>query len=221
MDVKYHGSYGKDDFRVELTKSGKQMSFINDINLDMVDRELNMIVEIPKNTSYKLEISKDLENNPIVHDMKGSSLRFTNNPYPFNYGAFPQTWENPDKKDPLVGFFGDNDPLDVCEIGTKIHNPGDIIRVTILGVYAMIDAGECDWKVVVIDSSDHELEKYLNTDYLMRTKHDEISYFLKYYKTKDGHEPNILAFNGQMLNSFTAMTIVKNANQEYLKKPQK
>ena len=34
----------------------------------------------------------------------------------FNYGAFPQTWEDPNIKN-NEGYGGDNDPLDVIEIG--------------------------------------------------------------------------------------------------------
>jgi len=177
-----------------------------------------MVVEIPTNTNYKLEINKELEFNPITHDKKGSSLRFTNDPYPFNYGAFPQTWENPEQLDPLVEYYGDNDPIDVCEIGTRIHNPGDIIQVVVLGAYAMIDDDECDWKIIAIDVNDHEFDKYLDPSYLKENKHDLITHFLKNYKIKDGKPPNKLAFEGSMLNAHIAMTVIKNANTEYLKK---
>jgi inorganic pyrophosphatase len=35
----------------------------------------------------------------------------------FNYGAFPQTWEDPSHISQDTGKKGDNDPLDVVEIG--------------------------------------------------------------------------------------------------------
>ena len=41
----------------------------------------------------------------------------------FNYGCFPRTWEDPDFIHPDLreeGVGGDNDPLDVCEIGLRI-----------------------------------------------------------------------------------------------------
>ena len=42
---------------------------------------------------------------------------------------------------------GDNDPLDVVEIGTTQLTPGAVVKVKVLGVFAMIDDGETDWKV--------------------------------------------------------------------------
>lgn len=37
---------------------------------------------------------------------------------------------------------GDNDPLDVCEIGEKVHERGAVVQVKVLGIMAMIDEGE-------------------------------------------------------------------------------
>ena len=43
----------------------------------------------------------------------------------FNYGCLPQTWEDPTFVHPdAEGCRGDNDPLDVCEIGARIVLPG-------------------------------------------------------------------------------------------------
>lgn len=43
----------------------------------------------------------------------------------FNYGCFPQTWEDPTYIHPdAEGCRGDNDPLDVVEIGACIIKPG-------------------------------------------------------------------------------------------------
>ena len=46
---------------------------------------------------------------------------------------------------PLVFFFfrykGDGDPVDIIEIGSKVHQPGEIVQVKILGTLAMIDEG--------------------------------------------------------------------------------
>ena len=69
---------------------------------------------------------------------------FPNKGYPWNYGAFPQTWEDPKNVDQHTGFNGDNDPLDVCEISDIIPPAGSVIQVKVLGILAMIDEGE--WK---------------------------------------------------------------------------
>lgn len=66
-----------------------------------------------------------------------------------------RTWEDPTHIHPDAdGTCGDNDPLDVCDIGLKVVKPGDVRPVKVLGVLCMIDEGETDWKVVVIDAED-------------------------------------------------------------------
>lgn len=56
---------------------------------------LNMVVEVPRWTNAKMEISKDQHFNPILQDTKKGKLRFVRNCFPhhgyiWNYGAFPQ-----------------------------------------------------------------------------------------------------------------------------------
>jgi inorganic pyrophosphatase len=44
-----------------------------------------------------------------------------------NYGAFPQTWEDPSAEaHPLVNLAGDNDPIDVIEIGSRVAQRGEV-----------------------------------------------------------------------------------------------
>lgn len=49
---------------------------------------------------------------------------------------------------------GDNDPIDVVEIGCKVAHRGQVLRVKILGCLALVDEGETDWKIIVIDYED-------------------------------------------------------------------
>ncbi|KAH8046710.1 inorganic diphosphatase [Aureococcus anophagefferens] len=72
----------------------------------------------------------------------------------FNYGCFPRTWEDPRHTSPDTGYPGDNDPLDACEIGLRQVRTGEIRAAKVLGVLAMIDDDETDWKVVAIDAED-------------------------------------------------------------------
>ena len=48
---------------------------------------------------------------------------------------------------PELKCFGDDDPIDVVEIGSKAISMGSVVEVKPLGVIAMIDDGELDWKV--------------------------------------------------------------------------
>ena len=118
-----------------------------------------MIVEIPRWSNAKLEISKEEQFNPILQDTKKGKLRFVRNCFPhkgyiWNYGAFPQTWEDPSHTHPETKALGDDDPLDVCEIGEAVGYTGQVKQVKVLGIMALLDEGETDWKVIVVDVND-------------------------------------------------------------------
>lgn len=49
---------------------------------------------------------------------------------------------------------GDNDPVDVVEIGSEQLKTGGVYKVKVLGAYAMIDEGELDWKIIAIRTDD-------------------------------------------------------------------
>merc|ERR1712118_326960 len=49
---------------------------------------------------------------------------------------------------------GDNDPVDVVEIGSATLEMGGVYPVKIVGVLAMIDDGELDWKMIAVNSKD-------------------------------------------------------------------
>ncbi|KAL0680763.1 hypothetical protein Bca4012_047610 [Brassica carinata] len=87
--------------------------------------------------------------------LKKGKLRY----YPYNinwnYGLLPQTWEDPSQANAEVeGAFGDNDPVDVVEIGEAQRKIGEILKVKSLAALAMIDEGELDWKIVAISLDD-------------------------------------------------------------------
>ena len=139
----------------------------HDIPLMNEDGTLNMIVEIPRWTRRKIEIATMEEYNPLKLDSKNGMVRILKyGDQLFNYGAFPQTWESPQlwTEDDTTGSRtrGDNDPIDVVEIGAKQHRAGSIVRVKVLGVLGLIDAGETDWKVFAM-SVDDPLAARINT----------------------------------------------------------
>ena len=107
----------------------------------------NAVIEIPKMTKAKMEVATKEPNNPIAQDVKKGKLRDYHGPIFWNYGCLPQTWEDPNQEHPELKCFGDNDPIDVVEIGSKALAMGTVAEVKPLGVLAMIDDGELDWKV--------------------------------------------------------------------------
>jgi inorganic pyrophosphatase len=78
-----------------------------------------------------------------MQDVKNGKPRFYKyGPSLCNYGAIPQTWEDPTHMDTETGFGGDNDPIDVLQINAKACTVGEVQVVRVLGVLAMIDDGE-------------------------------------------------------------------------------
>lgn len=49
---------------------------------------------------------------------------------------------------------GDNDPIDVVEVGERQLPAGGVFRVKPLGLFGFIDEGEVDWKVIAISQDD-------------------------------------------------------------------
>lgn len=156
------GAPNSTDYRVYFkNENGQSISPLHDIPLYANDERTvyNMVVEVPRWTNAKMEISLGEGLNPIKQDVKKGKLRFVANCFPhhgyiWNYGAFPQTWENPDHLDADTGCKGDNDPIDVLEIGSRIAKRGEVLQVKILGTIALIDEGETDWKIITINVND-------------------------------------------------------------------
>ena len=143
----------------------------------------------------------------MVRNVCSGNLRYVANVYPqkgypWNYGCIPQTWENPKHIDANTKEGGDNDPIDVCEIGSRVPARGEVIqgidskyrsfiisekpdfwvnkwyfyiflnpdKVKALGILAMIDEGETDWKVMCIDVKDELADKINNLEDLENLK---------------------------------------------------
>uniref|UniRef100_A0A8C1HLA3 inorganic diphosphatase n=1 Tax=Cyprinus carpio carpio TaxID=630221 RepID=A0A8C1HLA3_CYPCA len=155
--------------------------------------------------------------NPIKQDVKKGNLRYVANVFPhkgyiWNYGAIPQTWEDPGHKDNDTGCCGDNDPIDVCEIGNKVCCRGDVIKVKVLGVLAMIDEGETDWKVIAINVDDPNAKDFNNISDVKRLKpgylEATVDWFRR-YKVPDGKPENQFAFNGEFKDKDFATETIK------------
>ncbi|KAF7252707.1 Inorganic pyrophosphatase [Varanus komodoensis] len=170
-----------------------------------IQRQLvfNMVVEVPRWTNAKMEIATKEPLNPIKQDVKEGKLRYVANIFPhkgyiWNYGAFPQTWEDPSHKDDSTGCCGDNDPIDVCEIGSQVRSLGDIVKVKVLGVLGLIDEGETDWKVIAISLDDPDSQKMHDIEDVRKFKpgylESTVDWF-RLYKVPDGKPENQFAFN--------------------------
>ncbi|EDW02250.1 GH21893 [Drosophila grimshawi] len=176
----------------------------------------NMVVEVPRWTNAKMEISLKTPMNPIKQDIKKGKLRYVANCFPhkgyiWNYGAMPQTWENPSHIEPSTGCKGDNDPIDVIEIGYRVAKRGDVMQVKVLGTIALIDEGETDWKIIAIDVNDPLASKVNDVSdvdqYFPGLLRATVEWF-KIYKIPDGKPENQFAFNGDAKSAEFATSII-------------
>jgi len=173
---------------------------------------VNFVCEIPKGVTAKLEVQKKVPYNPIMQDQKKGKLRYyTYGPTFFNYGMLPQTWEDPSKK----GFnntSGDNDPLDVMEVGSQPFKVGEMRPVKILGDLELIDQGELDHKVLVIDVNDPKaamLNSAADLPRVMPGVLEKLVEWLKMYKTTDGKDVNVLASDTPKSAADTARVVAE------------
>eukprot|EP00930_Biecheleria_cincta_P037765 TRINITY_DN25944_c0_g1_i1.p1 TRINITY_DN25944_c0_g1~~TRINITY_DN25944_c0_g1_i1.p1 ORF type:complete len:513 (+),score=103.32 TRINITY_DN25944_c0_g1_i1:32-1570(+) len=121
--------------------------------LDHDTGELRYISEMPKGCLQKFELQTQLEKNAIREDAKGSKkLQEFGRATPFNYGCFPQTYRDPQERDEVYDAPGDDDPLDVIDLGAEVSIVGQVVRCRPLGAVCLIDEGRADWKVMVVNT---------------------------------------------------------------------
>lgn len=116
--------------------------------------KVKAIVEIPKGSDLKYEISKDT--GELVIDRK------LNQKIPCNYGFIPGT------------LCEDGDPLDVFIVNGSAIDPLSEVEVTLAGVLKCKDNGEQDDKIIAVTESCAKYE-YIDAIY-------KISNYLKTYK---------------------------------------
>jgi len=172
-------------------------SIWHDIPLTLSNDLVTFVVEIPMFISAKMEMQKTAKGNFISQDKNddGSTRFYTYGTPFFNYGFIPQTWEDPSIISP-DGHHGDNDPLDVMEIGAFPLPMGSVNECRILGSFSLIDEGETDYKIICITKNDPDFNKIHNMDDLERMKPGTLAKlidWLKRYKTSDGKPENKLS----------------------------
>lgn len=129
-----------------------------------IPNEINVIIEIPKNSPNKYEIDK--ETGLISLDR----ANYSSATYPFDYGFVPQTlWE-------------DNDPLDVIVLTTYPLHPGILVKSRPVAVMEMIDDGESDYKIIAVPVDDKRWDDTHDLGDLNKHMIKEYVHFFETYK---------------------------------------
>ncbi|XP_046391577.1 inorganic pyrophosphatase-like [Ischnura elegans] len=184
-----------------------------------------MIVEIPRWTNYKMEISLEEPLNPIKQDDCEGKLRYLPNcfPYhgiPWNYGAIPQTLEDSMVLDEVTGFKGDGDPVDVIEIGQRVPSCGEVLQVKVLGALGLIDRNKIDWKLIAISTDDEHYSFLKSLDDVNRHFPGILNVTTEWFdifKVAVGKPENYFYFNGEIQGPVVAHQVIKSAHEHWKK----
>ncbi|KAG8465284.1 hypothetical protein KFE25_002591 [Diacronema lutheri] len=217
---KAEGELGTEAFKVSFADGGAPKSPWHDVPLMAGPGLYNMVTEIPKYTTAKMEVDTKAPHNPIVQDEKKGKLRYYHGCIFWNYGCLPQTWEDPNVKGnaDVGGAFGDNDPIDVVEVGSTRLAMGSITPVKALGVLSMIDDGELDWKVIAIAASDPmaaELNDVADLEAKMPGVVSGIREWFRWYKTPDDKPLNGFGHGERCLGAKDAAHVIDETHGFY------
>lgn len=135
----------------------------------------------------------------------------------FNYGFFPQTWEDPEVTPEDTGKPGDNDPIDCVEIGATQIRVGGVCAVKVLGLLGLIDDGETDWKIIAIAISDpmaHLLNDVDDVEQHLPGAIKAIREYFRDYKSFSG-KINTYALRAQAMPRHYALKVIEETHQHW------
>lgn len=160
----------------DYTLQGK-VNFISGIETGDADGNINVVIEIPKGTKGKWEVSGD-DPTKIVWEFKKGKPRTVEylDGYPGNYGTVPRTSMPAD-------FGGDGEPLDVVVMGDVLPR-GEIVKVKILGILNLQEGDEFDGKLLaaVIGSKEAEASSWEELNTMIPGSVDAVSSWFSNYK---------------------------------------
>lgn len=141
--------------------------------------ELNVIIETPRGSRNKYEISKQFGG--VILDRVLHSSVF----YPVEYGAVPRT------------LYDDGDPLDAMVLVTQPTVPGIVLSARPIGLMKMIDQGDLDNKILMVATKDpyyRGIKTYSDLpDHLL----DEILNFFQTYKILEKKKTEVTGWEGK------------------------
>jgi len=220
IELEEAGEFGTTDYTMTFKQDGKVVSPWHDMPLELEGGMYNMLTEIPKMTLKKMEVDTKAAGNPIKQDEKKGKARLYHGPISWNYGCLPQTWEDPNHKgdENVGGAFGDDDPVDVVEIGAASLDMGSFTPVKVLGCLSMIDDGELDWKVIAINAADEHASKINDVGDIEQYYPGTVSgirEWFRWYKTPDGKPINGFGHNEEALDAAATKAVIAETHGFY------
>lgn len=173
------------------------MNLLHDIDPGTKE-EMNVIVEIPKDSHNKYEIDKK------TGLIKLDRANYSSAAYPFDYGFVPQTlWD-------------DGDALDVVLLTTYPLNVGVLVSARPVAIINMIDCGEADDKIVAVPVEDKRWDEVKDMSDVNPHTLKEFVHFFETYKNLKGKpaEVKITGVKGRV----EAEAAFERARQMYIAK---
>ncbi len=155
------------------------MNLLHDIDPGTKE-EMNVIVEIPKDSHNKYEIDKKtgiIKLDRVMHSAQN---------YPFDYGFVPQSlWD-------------DGDALDVVLLTTYPLVPGILVSARPVGIMHMTDGGEADEKIIAVAAGDPRYASIKDIRDANQHVLKEIAHFFSTYKQIQNKEVVVGDFEGHL-----------------------
>jgi inorganic pyrophosphatase len=164
-------------------------------------------------------INKPTPYNPVKQDVNNGLVRtITYGSLPYNYGALPRTWEDPNIKNENLNVEpvgGDNDPLDVIELSMEPLSIGSIHIVKIIGCIPLIDSNEVDWKMLAINVENAMAVHLHDIGDVDQERLASIMHWLRMYKTTEGKPENVIALGGKAMGREYCAGVIKENHERW------
>lgn len=153
------------------------MNLWHDIEPGSAD-EINVIIEIPRNSRNKYEIDKNtglIALDRVLH---------TAQVYPVDYGFVPKT------------YWDDGDALDAMVLTTEPLAPGILVRARAVGIMDMVDNGDPDAKILCVPTGDPRWARVKDINDVNPQTIKEVEHFFCTYKQLQGKTCEIKSWEG-------------------------
>jgi len=166
-------------------------------DLDSLHLEVDVFIEISKNSHIKYEYDKELK--ALICDR----VLHTPFKYEFNYGFIPNTLSL------------DGDPIDVAVLMDDVLLPGCYIKCKIIGVLETKDDQGDDPKLIMCPAKkvDPRYNRFNDIGDIHSSTLDKIKYFFEHYKDLENKKVEV----GKWLDKKAAIEIYKKSIENYNK----